>query len=136
MKKISENIDLSKKVLEIDIQSPIFTCMLQDLDNEIVRVIDKVYRGEFEAGEVNLKLSLAINDDYIRIPKEDRAGEIINETHQYKRPYFEHKITSTLKKQYKQEGVYTEEKEVVFEDGQYIVKPIIKPQVNIFDQDQ
>lgn len=134
MRKVSENIDLSKKVLEIDIESPIFNEMLQDLNNEIVRVIDKIYRGEFEGGEVGLKLSLSIVDDYKEITVE-RFGEIIKETYAYKKPYFEHKVNSTLKKQYKIEGIYTEEKEVVFEDGQYIVKPIIEPQLNMFDEE-
>lgn len=133
MRKVSENIDLSKKVLEIDIKSPVFNSMLQDLNNEIIRVIDKIYHGEFEIGEIGLKLSLSIIDDYKEIPIE-KFGEVVKETYAYKKPYFEHKITSTLKKQYKQEGVYTEEKEITFEDGQYVVKPIVEPQLNIFDE--
>lgn len=135
MIKVSENIDLSKKVLEIDIQSPIFEGMLKDLNKEIVRVIDKVYKSEFEEGEVNLKLSLTIDEAYKRFPKENDYGETVYETYEYKKPNFEHNVTTTLKKQYKQKGRYTEEKEVVYEDGQYMVKPIEEPQMNLFEME-
>lgn len=135
MIKVSENIDLSKKVLEIDIQSPIFEGMLKDLNKEIVRVIDKVYKGEFEEGEVNLKLSLTIDEAYKRFAKENDYGETVYETYEYKKPNFEHNVTTTLKKQYKQKGSYTEEKEVVYEDGQYMVKPIEEPQMNLFEME-
>lgn len=135
MIKISENVDLSKKVLEIDIQSPIFEGMLNDLNSEIVRVIDKVYKGEFEGGEVNLKLGLTIDDGYKEFPRENEYGETIYDTYKYKKPNFEHNVTTTLKKQYKQKGSYTEEKEVVYEDGQYMVKPIEEPQMNLFEME-
>ena len=96
--------------MNIDIHSTPFEAMLQDLNKEIVRVIDKVYRGEFETGEINLKLSLTLFEDYKEFPVEDETGQTSNETYEYKRPVFEHNITSMLKKQYKQKGFYTEEK--------------------------
>ncbi len=133
MIKIDEKIDLSKKVLEIDIESPIFNTMLHDLNLEIKRVIEKVYDEEFETGEISLKLKLNIKDEYKEYPKVDHFGDVINETYKYRKPYFEHQVSTTLKKQYKQEGVYTEEKEVKFEDGQYIVAPIMDPQISLFD---
>lgn len=137
MELVSQNVDLSKKVLEVDINSPIFYSMLHDLNKEIKRVIDKVYDQEFEAGEITLKLSLAIPESYKEIPVEKKAsGEIINETYKYRRPYFEPKVTSTLKKQYKQEGFYTDEKEIRFENGQYFIVPIVEPQISLFDDEE
>ncbi|MGF7059268.1 hypothetical protein [Brassicibacter mesophilus] len=133
MKKISENIDLSKKVLDINIESPIFKCMLYDLNKEIQRCIDKVYDQEFEAGEISLKLTLEIPDGYKEFPKVNEHGEMVSELYKYRKPKFEHKVTTTLKKQYKQEGVYAEEREVKFEDGQYIAVPVKDPQINIYD---
>ncbi|MBU5439469.1 hypothetical protein KQI42_15750 [Tissierella sp. MSJ-40] len=133
MIKIDEKVDLSRKALEIDIESPIFNSMIHDLNLEIKRAIEKVYDKEFEVGEISLKLKLSIKDDYKEYPKENEFGELINETYKYRKPYFEHQVSTTLKKQYKQEGVYTEEKEVKFEDGQYIVAPIMDPQISLFD---
>ena len=58
---------------------------------------------------------------------------MINETYRYKKPHFEHAISTTFKKQYKQDGLYTEEKEVRCIDGEYIVVPLIEPQISVFD---
>lgn len=133
MKKISENVDLSKKVLEIDIESPVFNSMLHDLNKEIRRGIDKVYDEEFEVAEITVKLTLEIPQAYKQIPKTNEFGELINETYLYRRPRFEHKVTTTFKKQFKQEGLYTEEKEVQFIDGKYVAVPIDDPQVSVYD---
>lgn len=135
MIKIDEKIDLSKKILEIDIESPIFNSMLHDLNIEIKRVIDKVFDEEFEVGEISLKLKLSINEDYKTYPKDDGYGGLTEQTYMYRKPYFEHQVSTTLKKQYKQEGVYTEEKEVKFKDGQYYVVPILEPQTSLFDKE-
>lgn len=135
MIKIDEKVDLSNKILEIDIESPIFNTMLHDLNLEIKRVIDKVFDEEFEIGEISLKLKLSINEDYKTYPKDDGYGGFTEETYKYRKPYFEHQVSTTLKKQYKQEGAYTEEKEVKFEDEQYYVVPIIEPQTSLFDRE-
>ncbi|MDU4846156.1 chromosome segregation protein SMC [Clostridium sp.] len=131
MIKIDEKRDLSKRVLDIDINSPIFAGMLDDLNKEIQRVIQNVYEGKFASGEISLKLDLKIVSGFEEMPKVDEYGEMITETYKYKKPDFEHKITSTLKQQYKQEGSYSEKKEVVWDekDKKFIVKPIRKPQL-------
>lgn len=133
MRKIAENIDLSKKVLDIDIDSPIFNQMLGQLNDEILRCIRKVYDKDFAGGEIALKLSVEIPETFKIIPKVDEeTGEIINETYVYRSPRFEHKIATTLKKQYKNEGVYTDEREVKFEDDKFIAVPIKDPQMKMF----
>ena len=133
MKKINEIVDLSKQVLEIDIESPVFNCMLHDLNREVQRVVDKVYKEEFEVGEITVKLTLTIPDSYKEYPKVNEFGEDVFETYKYKKPYFEHKVSTTLKKQFKQEGIYSEEREVRFEDGKYVAVPIESPQVTMFE---
>lgn len=133
MLKIDENIDLSKRVLDIDIKSPVFNCLLQDLNEEIQRCIKNVYEEKFEAGEISIKLTIEIPDDYKTVGRNDENGELVNDTFKYRRPKFEHKITTTLKKRYKQEGVFTGEREVIFEDGKFITVPLKNPQVTIED---
>lgn len=131
MQKVDERIDLSKRVLEIDIDSPVFNCLLKDLNSEIQRCVKKVYEEEFEVGEITIKLSIEIPEAYKTIPRVDEFGEIINDTYRYRQPRFEHKVTSTLKKQYRQEGIYQEERDVKFEDGKFVAVPIKDPQVRI-----
>lgn len=131
MKKISEKIDLSKMVLDIDIDSPVFEDMLDDVNEEIQRCIQKVYDGDFEAGEISLKLTIELPDALKEIPKVNEYGEIINELYKYKKPRFEHKITTTMKKQFKQEGIFTGEREVEFVDGKFITIPIEEQQMKM-----
>jgi len=135
MRKISELLDLSKSVLDIDIESPVFNGLLNDLDKEIQRVVQSVYNGDFASGEISLKLELKIRDAYKEIPSEDIHGNVINEKYEYKKPNFEHKITSTLKKQYNQKGCYDENKEVVWDDinKKYIVQPLMDPQIKFYE---
>lgn len=135
MHKISENVDLSKKVLDIDVESPVFGEMLDNLNEEIQRTIKKVYDKEFESGEISLKLTIEIPKAFKTFAKADEFGEIVNETYSYRAPKFDHKITTTLKKQFKQEGTYAEEREVQFEDGKFVAIPVkLKdPQMSIDD---
>ncbi|MBS4538192.1 hypothetical protein GOQ27_06940 [Clostridium sp. D2Q-11] len=133
MDLIREKTDISKKVLEIDIDSPIFEDMLENLNREILRVVEKVYEEEFEAGEITVKLALTIPTSYKDYPAKNEFGEMVNKTFSFRKPHFEHKITTNLKKQFKQEGLYTEEKEVVFKDGKFVAMPIQEPQTSLFD---
>ena len=133
MQKVDEKVDLSRRVLEIDVNSPVFNCLLQDLNKEIQRCIKKVYDEEFESGEISLKLSVEIPEAFKTIPRVNEFGEMINDTYKYRKPVFEHKITSTLKKQFKQEGIYTEERDVKFEDGKFVAIPIKDAQLNMLE---
>ncbi len=122
-----------ENILEIDIKSPIFNEMLSDLDKEIKRVVEKVYEEEFETGEITLKLSLEIPEDFKEFPKKDELGFEENELYYYRKPHFKHKVSTSLKKQYKQQGVYSEDKEVQFVDGQYLLVPVKEPQISLFE---
>lgn len=124
MEKLYEREDLSRKVLEIDIESPVFNYMIKDLNKEIERCIEKVYENESEGGEITLKLNIAIPEAYEILPKEGEAGEMLSETYKYRQPRFEHKLTTTLKKQYKQEGLYTDKKDIQLKDGKYVAVSI------------
>lgn len=133
MHKISEKLDLSRKVLEIDIESPVFGCMLNDLNMEIERVIKQVYDEKFEGGDITLKLSIEIPNAYETVPKVDATGEMVNETYRYRKPVFEHKVTTTLKKQFKNEGIFDEERDIQFQDGKFVAVPIKRNQIHIDD---
>jgi len=61
---------------------------------------------------------------------------MVNETYKYRRPRFKHNVTTTLKKQFKQEGLYTEEKDVQFIDGKYVAVPIVSPQISVYDLEE
>ena len=133
MIKINEKADLSKRVLTIDIDSPVFSNMLGDLNGEIQRVIEKVFKGEFESGEISVKLNIEIPDSYKSYARTTLEGDLVNDTYKYKRPFFQHKITSTLKKKYEQKGEFTGEREVILLDGEYVARPLVQDQMTLED---
>jgi hypothetical protein len=72
MQKIRERVDLSKKVLEIDIESEIFYSMMEDLNKEVQRCVKKVFDEEFESGEISVKLNIEIPNAYKDFPRTER----------------------------------------------------------------
>lgn len=133
MYKVDEKSDFSKKVLEISIESEIFSGMLKDINSEIQRCILHVYDEKFEAGEITLKLTIEIPEAYENFTYIDEYGEEIIETFKYRKPAFGHKVTTTLKKQYKCDGSYSDKRDIQFKDGKFIAIPIKDPQMSIDD---
>lgn len=135
MHKISEKLDLSKKVLDIDIESPVFTAMISSLNQQIQKVIKLVYDEKFKSGEIALKLNIELPNAYKEFPRTDElTGEMIVDTFKYRKPVFEHKLTTTLKKQFKDEGGYTDERDVQFQDGHFVAVPLKRNQISLFDE--
>lgn len=134
MNKISEKLDLSRKVLDIDVESPMFDEMRGSLDKQIQKVIQLVYDGNFQSGEISLKLNIELPTHYKTMPEVDsETGEMVEREYKYKRPVFEHKLTTTLKKQFKDEGSYSDERDVQLIDGHFIAVPFKKNQISLFD---
>jgi len=133
MIKVNENVDVSKQVLTIDIQSPVFSSMLGDLNGEIQRVIEKVFEKEFISGEITVKLNLEIPEAFKEFAREDDDGQLINECYKYRRPEFQHKVTSVLKKKYEQKGEFSGEREVMLVNGEYVASPLKQEQMCIED---
>lgn len=134
MHKISEKVDLSKKVLEIDIESPVFAAMISSSNQQIEKVIKLVYDEKFKSGEISLKLNIELPNAYKEFPRKDElTGEMVIDTFKYRKPVFEHKLTTTLKKQFKDDGGYTDERDVQFQDGKFVAVPIKKNQIHIDD---
>jgi hypothetical protein len=135
MVKVSENIDFSKKVLGIDIESAIFKGMLFDLNSEIQRCIQKVFNEEFESGEISVKLNIELPTAYESFKRTDEeTGELMDDTFKYRKPLFEHKIATTLKKQFKKDGSYTDRRDVQYDGEKFIAVPVKEAQMNLFEQ--
>lgn len=135
MEQISENVDLSRQTLNVDINSPIFRNMLDILDMHIKRVIKKSYDGEFAGGDINLKLSLGVVRKYKLYPAE-KDGQPVTKEYAYKALDFKNAITTTLKKVDKDEIAYNGNKEIKEDDdGEFIEVPIKDPQISMFDEE-
>ncbi|EOR20413.1 hypothetical protein A500_17300 [Clostridium sartagoforme AAU1] len=108
----------------ININSPVFKCLLNDIDEEIKRCLGHVIGNSFEGAEINVKLIIDIPETEREVPMVDEDGEITCRIYKYRKPNIQHKVTSTLKKQYKRQGCYTENKAVVERDGEYLAVAI------------
>lgn len=129
----AEKMDYTKKILEISIESEIFSSMLKDLNSEVQRCIQHVYDEKFESGEITLKLTIELPESHENYPAIDEYGEGIVLTIKYRKPVFEHKVTTTLKQQYKRDGGYIAKRDIQFRDGKFIAIPIRDPQMSMGD---
>jgi hypothetical protein len=136
MRQISEKVDLSKKVLEVDVESPIFEKMFKQFNYSLIEVIKKVYDGDFESGDVTLKLTLEVPRRFKEFPVEGDIGEQPTvKMYEYKALDFNHSVSTTLKKVDKVSGSYYGEKELEKDtEGNFIEKPIEDPQITMFDK--
>lgn len=126
--------DLSREVLQIDIESPIFSEMLSNVDTEIQRVISKVFNKEFEGGEITLKISIELQQGREKIQRQAEDGELYEDEFLYRKPYIKHNVSTTLKKKFKKEGLYTSDRDVEFNGDKYIAIPIQKAQMSFFEE--
>lgn len=122
--------------LEVNIMSPVFNSLLNNVDKEIKRCVGLVLDHNFEGAEISIKLNIEIPEAIKDVPVLNEEGELTNFSYKYRKPHFNHRVTSTLKKQYKKEGGYSEDKMILFRDGEYIVAPVIKEeQISILDME-
>lgn len=138
MLKIDEKVDLSREVLDIDIDSPIFKEMLENLNGQIKACIKKVFDKEFVGAEINLKIAIQIPEGYKDFPSEDPlTGKMKIKTYKYRRLTLSHKAISTLKKQFVQDGTFDEERELKENtDGSFGAFPIENPQISFKDLEE
>jgi len=106
------------------------------MDQALRDVLNKVYNGEFEAGDITMKISLAIIDDYINLPGEDPlSGETTESTYEFRRPSFQTLVTTTLKKVAKGKTIYNPPLEIKENDGELTLYELPKAQMDIDDFD-
>ena len=72
----------------LDLSNPIFFEMMNSLNMNIIEVMKEVYDGNFEEGEVNLKLQIDI----------ENVTSPIYPHEEYKKPNFDYKVSRSLKK--------------------------------------
>ena len=136
MNKISEKVDLSKETLDIDINSDLFNGLKSDMNEAITNVLLQVYEGKFEAGEVTVKLNIEIQTDYEAYAGVSEIGEKTKEKYKYRKPIFEHKVSVSLKKQFKTEGIFDEKRDIQILNGKFVAVPIKEAQISLFEKSE
>lgn len=131
MSNIYNQMDEQLEDLKLNIYSPVFEEVLKNLDKELQRVLLNVYEGKFESGDINLKITVDIKDDMNEVPVIDNdTGEIVNKEVKFRKPKFEYKTYSTLKKKHENKVTYEENREIVKTDeDNFVARTLIDPQI-------
>lgn len=120
------------KQSEVNIDNPLFDEALNLLDKEIKRIIEKLYNDEFKSGEVTLKLNISLIEDFKEFPVADDLGFKDNKIVYFNKPFIEHSVSTTLKKQYKVKGTTSFDSEIKKDtDGNFILVPVKDLQLNM-----
>ena len=121
------------KIPSINFESEVFVTTRVALDSAIRNVLEKCYTGEFESGDVSLKLTIGISDDHVQLPAEDESGSLTSAIYEYRRPAFKSAVSTALKKTSKREDVYYPDGEIKEIDGEFALFELPKAQVELQD---
>ena len=127
--------DKKKNVETVDIDNPAFVNVLNDLDERIKVILDKIYEGkEFKSGDIALKITLGVGDKEKEYPVL-KQGQVASKLYKYKGLNVKYGISTTLKKSEKGGGEYESERELVKkDDGEYVEVPVENSQMGMFDE--
>lgn len=121
---------------EVNLKNPLFSEALNLLDKEIIKIAEKIYDDEFKYGEVTLKLTLGIVEDFKEYPAKDDLGFKENTVVHFNRPVVEHNISTVFKKQYKEKGSVSMDSEIKrTKDGQLVLMPVLEPQLDLLNDE-
>ena len=106
--------------MEININSPIFEDLLQNLNIAILKCVKEIHDGKFESGDISAKISIEFARDFVE--NETKGSDNTNRGREYLRPDINHKVTLTLKEKIKADGGYSANKALEKnEDGRFIL---------------
>lgn len=121
-------------VPEIRFDSEVFEETRTLIDVALDHILAKVFKGEFESGDLNMKISLSIIDDLTVLPGEDPlTGDTIETYYEYRRPVIESAVSTTMKKVAKGKATYSPVAEIKEQDGAFIIQELPKTQICIDD---
>lgn len=122
-----------KNVETVDIDNPAFADALDELEERILAVLNKIYDSkEFKSGDITLKLTLGVDDRMKEYPML-KSGNIVSKKYEYKGLGVKYDISTVLKKQEKSGGKYLSSKELVKKDnGEYVEVPVLSSQMDMF----
>ena len=125
------------KKFELDLRSPAFEKYNKDVDAAIKHLLNEVYAGKFAGGDINVKISIDLMDDFEEFPLKVGSVETGTSTYAYKRPEIDHKITITLKKRAEMKGSYKEKGMELLKDGeQFILSEVTQAQLSLDDMEE
>jgi len=107
------------------IESPIFDGLRNDFNRYLVNLLSGLLANNQRSGKITCVLGVDIEEDV-----NASSGELFN------KPSFNYKISSDLKISRSTDGGYMEDMELIFEDGQFVLRKVDRGQQKIgFEED-
>ena len=117
----------------LDVNSPAMESAVKSLDMMLKRCLNQLMEGNFEGGEITLKLDVNVEPSVEWFPTVDKyTGENTSTPYEYRKPSFKHKATMQLKQKDECSGAYTGKVEIKEIDGDFVVFPIEDRQTRLF----
>lgn len=117
----------------LDVNSPAMESAVKSLDMMLKRCLNQLMEGNFEGGEITLKLDVNVEPQVEWFPTVDKyTGENTSTPYEYRKPSIKHKATMQLKQKDECSGAYTGKVEIKEIDGDFVVFPIEDRQTRLF----
>ena len=117
----------------LDVNSPAMESAVKSLDMMLKRCLNQLMEGNFEGGEITLKLDVNVEPSVEWFPTVDKhTGENTSTPYEYRKPSIKHKATMQLKQKDECSGAYTGKVEIKEIDGDFVVFPIEDRQTSLF----
>lgn len=117
----------------LDVNSPAMESAVKSLDMMLKRCLNQLMEGNFEGGEITLKLDVNVEPSVEWFPTVDKyTGENTSTAYKYRKPSIKHKATMQLKQKDECSGAYTGKVEIKEIDGDFVVFPIEDRQTSLF----
>ena len=117
----------------LDVNSPAMESAVKSLDMMLKRCLNQLMEGNFEGGEITLKLDVNVEPSVEWFPTVDKyTGENTSTPYEYRKPSIKHKATMQLKQKDECSGAYTGKVEIKEIDGDFVVFPIEERQTSLF----
>jgi hypothetical protein len=122
------------ETLKIELNSPIFRMMVSTFNMHLVNVLAELNAGNFEEGDINLKLTIDLQKCLEEVQAPNEIGSESKRDFWYKKPVFSHEITSTFKRRNKDKGAYNEQRALqINSEGEFVAVPIKTAQLTMDD---
>lgn len=117
----------------LDVNSPAMESAVKSLDMMLKRCLNQLMEGNFEGGEITLKLDVNVEPQVEWFPTVDEyTGENTSTPYEYRKPSIKHKATMQLKQKDECSGAYTGKVEIKEINGDFVVFPIEDRQTRLF----
>lgn len=117
---------MDRAICEVSIDDEIFESTREDFDELMTEMLYSMQQKKSDSGELTLKMKISLLN---------QCEEIDGEKIAYIRPFFEHKISSSIQIKDERRGGFDKDYALVLDNQKYCLKKIEDRQQNLFSME-